>query len=122
MRGFVANAEHVDRGAVMSTCLSCGAYVRRGASYCPQHEPSRVSKNRGAGATQRKFRAAVLDAAGHRCECVTVVDGERVRCPVRGDENLECHHVRSLAAGGSNDPDNGRAVCRDHHLQLTRSA
>lgn len=99
-----------------SPCLRCGALVADvGASYCPRCEPERPSRQtagRGTSTQAQAFRAEVLRRAGYRCE--VVVGGER--CEVRGEADLEAHHVRAITAGGdAKSPENGRAVCRRHH-------
>lgn len=95
-------------------CITCGVLVPTGTSYCPRHVPDRITPGRGSGSTATKFRTAVLAKAGYRCE--VVVDG--VRCTAT--LHLEAHHVTGLREGGTNDPANGRAVCRRHHRMLER--
>jgi hypothetical protein len=104
------------RGGVLSTCLSCGAYIPRSASYCREHEPvKRSTRMRGGGAQISKFRRLTLLLAGTRCEAV--VDGERCACDDAAD--LESHHIVPVAAGGTHDArTNGICLCRWHHAAI----
>ena len=118
-RGFAGAAESQDaRGAVVSTCIACGASIGRGKSYCRAHVPvSRTAKARGNGTDRSRFRRAVLAAAGNRCQAVT--DGRR--CHITDASKLEADHLRALADGGGNDPSNGVALCTFHHRLLTKA-
>lgn len=94
-------------------CLHCGRLVDRG-SYCARHEPRRERNTPGrTGAAA--FRAAVISQAGLRCQWVSV---EGVRCSTTA--GLEAHHRVPLAAGGSNQPENGLSLCRRHHRIVER--
>ena len=98
-------------------CLTCGALVTTG-SYCPRHEPKRENRQtagRGGGSAARTFRSAVLAKAGGQCEWISVGD---VRCTAT--IALEAHHLVPLTNGGTNDPANGRALCRRHHRLAER--
>src|SRR4051812_4022321 len=100
-------------------CLKCGAFAPAGASYCPRHadlargSTNRWNADRGTTAEQRVWRAAVLANAGIRCQAY---EGFK-RCPVRGTDRIEAHHVIPVRER----PDlalvvtNGVAVCRAHH-------
>lgn len=71
----------------------------------------RAAQFRALGCTQRMWemiRQQILERDGHRC----------VLCGRRG--RLEVDHIKPLAWGGNNDPDNLRALCRDCHFQATR--
>lgn len=54
---------------------------------------------------QNRFRHRVL----HRC------DGQCVACGLEVDPLLEAAHLRGVEEGGSDDPRNGLALCRNHH-------
>lgn len=102
---------------MLRPCVRCGVLVR-GGSYCPRHPPKRRNRQtprRGGGAAARRFRAAVLAKAGHRCEAT--IDG--VRC--EETEYLEAHHLRNVRDGGTNEAANGVALCRKHHRQVERT-
>ena len=116
---FCGRPGDVHAGKVVSTCITCGATIGRGKSYCPAHLPvSRTAKARGNGTDRARFRRAVLAAAGNRCQAAT--DGRR--CHITDASQLEAHHLRALRDGGTNDPANGVALCTFHHRLLTRMA
>jgi predicted restriction endonuclease len=72
-------------------------------------------KARGGGTVIARFRAEVLRLSGGRCEAV--IDG--VRCDVTDAQRLEAHHLRGVAAGGSNDAaSNGVCLCKLHHAMI----
>ena len=55
------------------------------------------------------FRREVLDAASWCCQ----------RCGVPAGEDLEAHHVQPIEAGGEPyDARNGRAMCRNCHMEI----
>jgi hypothetical protein len=114
-RAVIGAAESSDaRGAVVSSCISCGRYCAKGASRC--HRCERLKPSRGTGAARERFRREVMARAGGRCECVE----HGVRCPVTDPAQLEAHHVRAVIDGGGNDAArNGVLVCREHHAKLT---
>lgn len=59
------------------------------------------------------FRAVVLARAKSRCQrCNTKVD----------PRSLEAHHLLPRARGGSHDPENGAALCRDCHRAVHSGA
>ena len=60
------------------------------------------------GRRWRRRRAEVLDRDGWRC----------VKCGRPG--RLEVDHIRPLRAGGTDDVDNLRTLCRDCHLERHR--
>lgn len=86
-------------------CLSCGTLIAARRSYCGKCDPrpARVRATRGTRSQQTQFRDAVLKAADGRCEACG------------STRQVEAHHVRALAAGGSHDPSNGRALCWTCH-------
>lgn len=95
----------------MRPCLRCG--IPTSASYCRRCDPDRGRRRVTPGRTtkaQAKFRAAVLQAAGHRCQHI---DEYGVRC--EATTNLEAHHLIPLLESGSFDPRHGRALCSAHH-------
>jgi predicted restriction endonuclease len=97
-------------------CLVCGALTSE--SRCPAHSRdkgrNRQTPGRGGARTIYAFRNAVGARAGWRCEAI--VSG--VRCDVVDRRRLEAHHVIPLREGGTNDPRNGRLLCRTHHRAL----
>lgn len=97
----------------LKPCLDCGRLSPH--SRCERHGGNtRITPGRGTGWQATAFRQAVLDQAGHRCE---FVNAQGARCTAM--MGLEAHHVRDLRDGGSNDPANGRCLCRRHHKMLT---
>lgn len=74
----------------------------------PLRRTKRLSKV-GARATReaeavRQFRSIVLSRASWKCQ----------RCGLdflKNAAQLEAHHLKPRARGGSHDPDNGRALC-----------
>jgi predicted restriction endonuclease len=61
---------------------------------------------------QDKFRRAVMEAAGHRCQ---YVDNAR-RCRIT--DPLQAHHLEP----GNDDPSTGVALCIKHHRQVDSHA
>ena len=59
--------------------------------------------------TWSRIRRRVFDRDGWAC----------VKCGRPG--RLECDHIVALSAGGSNDMDNLRTLCRDCHIQISRA-
>ena len=94
-------------------CLRCGRLSA--ASYCAAHMPiKKPTPGRGSGWAITRFRTAVLDRAGHRCQAIE--NGHRCTATT----SLQAHHAIPLAHGGTNDPANGVAVCRPHHEVMER--
>jgi HNH endonuclease len=62
---------------------------------------------------QRRFRNQVLGRDGYRC---TRVLGSGLRCSRTDD--LFAHHLKPLAAGGTDDLANGVTLCREHHMEV----
>lgn len=63
-----------------------------------------------------KIRNQVFQEAGHRCEFISPITGER--CSER--HFLETDHKIPLALGGSNDRENLRALCRSHNQMMAQ--
>jgi predicted restriction endonuclease len=99
-----------------TACLVCGK-LGKGRSYCTTHQPDRSTPGRGGGWKATKFREAVLAQAGWRCEAKYISEAGRTRrCTVNNPQKLQAHHVRPIIEGGDAfDPDNGMALCQDHH-------
>ena len=70
--------------------------------------PSVTGRSSVSVAEWRAIKAVVWQRAGGRCEVVL----EGLRCP-RGVDDPE--HVLACSAGGSDDPSNVAAVCRQCH-------
>jgi predicted restriction endonuclease len=93
---------------------------------CPEHaaahklarsrERSQWSPSRNRSA-QRKFRAAVLERASHRCQFV-LANGARCNAT----EGLHAHHLVPLHKAESYAPENGIALCRLHHRSVDSHA
>ena len=59
------------------------------------------------GPNWRNARRAALRRAAYRCELPDCGKASR----------LEVHHVTPLHAGGTNEPENLRVLCRKHHVR-----
>jgi 5-methylcytosine-specific restriction protein A len=90
-------------------CLAprCPNSVEGRDSYCPKHAPEKkpwaVKRNTGQVSSmwrRQRRRALVRD---------------RHRCAVCGDPAVEVDHIIPRSAGGTDDLDNLRAVCRPCH-------
>lgn len=100
---------------MLRPCLQCG--VLSNTSRCPRHGgASRNTPGRRGGSTSTRYRAAVLAAAGCRCQ---FINDQGARCTAT--IGLEAHHQVGLRQGGSNDPAGGIALCRKHHGIVERS-
>lgn len=77
----------------------------------PSWSPSR---NRSA---QRKFRQAVLERAGNRCEFI-LTNG--TRCSITGP--LFAHHTAPHDGPDGYDPKHGVCLCRFHHREIDSHA
>jgi hypothetical protein len=80
----------------LKPCLVCGELSRE--SRCERHVV-----NRGSSGKQATFRRRTLRATGGRCAACGSAD------------RVEAHHLRPLAAGGT-DADGGVALCWRCHL------
>lgn len=90
-------------------CLDCPTLITTGSRCRVCQERYRSSYSRHGWA------AAVKARAGGRCE----------RCGATA--NLKAHHVRPLAAGGTDTPADGQCLChtcheREHHGEPTTKA
>ena len=66
------------------------------------------------------FQAKRIAAAqGWRCACGCVGPSDPLRRGLLLDESFEIDHIRPLAAGGSNDESNLRALLRTHHQAIS---
>lgn len=91
-------------------CITCGKLTSR--SYCRTCNPDRQRRRITPGRTtkaQSRFRAAVLQAAGYRCQAIE--NGQR--CTVT--DHLEAHHLDPLRTSASYNPADGVALCLHHH-------
>jgi hypothetical protein len=98
----VANDVIADHGRwqlMLKACAVCGRVTE--GRYCGQHQPparSRWSPDRD-GASHARFARAVRKAAQGRCEVCGSTD------------RVQAHHKISVAAGGTDHPDNGILLC-----------
>lgn len=92
-------------------CIVCGVLTQ--GTRCPAHYRRRVTPGRTTR-PQMAFRAAVLAAAGHRCQWV---EGGR-RCEVT--TGLTAHHVQRFVDVPSYNPADGVALCLPHHREAER--
>lgn len=75
---------------------------------------TRRGPKRRPGPGWDRLRVAILTRDAGRC---TIIDGDP---PARCEERAaEVDHVRALADGGDDSPQNLRAVCGWHHRRLT---
>lgn len=97
------------RAPTICTILACGALAVANGR-CGAH-PKLPWSGAGRGSTWawRKLRAAVLEAADHRCQA----------CDAPA---TEVDHIVPLAFGGTDDPGNLRALCRRCHNRATARA
>ena len=84
-------------------CRRLFVKTRRGQSECSAH-PDSPDRRQGGwsgrdNAEHKRFARAVKKRDGYRC----VICG--------ATEDLRAAHIISLAAGGTNDPANGRTLC-----------
>ena len=63
-----------------------------------------MSRRSSRGAAWERLRRVILDRDGWRC----------TKCGRPG--KLEVHHIRPVAQGGDDSPDNLRTLCVDDHL------
>jgi hypothetical protein len=98
---------------VLRPCLVCQRLTP--SSYCPQHQPVRKTPGRSSR-PQDRFRQAVLDRAGHRCQWLETDGDESTRCPETS--GLEAHHLMSFRGQPSMDPDAGICLCVEHHHRV----
>ena len=73
-----------------------------------------VSRARTSTAEHRRWRGAVLERDGYRCQA----------CGYQGfpgDGVLEADHIRNIKAGGDSSLANGMTLCRDCHRHKTRA-
>lgn len=73
----------------------------------------RRSPKRRPGPGWQRLRVAILVRDGGRC---TILADDSSRCP---EPATEVDHIRALADGGDDSPQNLRAVCGWHHRRLT---
>jgi predicted restriction endonuclease len=98
--------------AAMNYCARHGCW-QPPPPRCPACNPYTTTSNATGRsgrdrALQAKFRRAVLNNAGHRCQHVQ--DG--VRCPATA--GLQAHHLTP----GTWNPADGAALCRQHHRAI----
>lgn len=100
---------------------ACPSLVYDGTGWCSKHKPTgghfgsphRASASRrGYGAQWRRLREQVLDRGDHLCQV----------CRAAGHVSpaYAVDHIRPKAAGGTDDPANLRAICRDCHRKKTQ--
>jgi 5-methylcytosine-specific restriction protein A len=108
--------------------IECAAIVPHGKRFCPAHsKPSWVqgsgqrtesARRTGTRRFNQHIRPAVFKRDGYVCqlniEGVCASGGQ----PLSADR-LECDHIIEVAAGGSDDLDNCRTVCRPCHRRRT---
>jgi hypothetical protein len=99
---------------VKRACLDCGAsftpatpLVRR----CERHQGNGTGWSHGRDRTaQARFRTALLERAGGRCEEIDEDTGRR--CTETRD--LRACHLAALADGGTYSLANGKLRCKRH--------
>lgn len=103
----------------------CRNTTRERHGYCPdhareasgweRHHKGKSSTARGYGARWRRLRALVLERDRYLCQCEECQRLGRVR-PAG-----EVDHVTPKAQGGTDAPDNLRAIARDCHRRKTQA-
>ena len=100
---------------MLRVCGQCGKAFNAthpGAKRCPQHAGGAGWSNRDRS-FQNRFRNAVLQNAGWRCEADDIATGGR--CTRNA---TDAHHLRPLSEGGGYNPEYGMALCGHHHHEL----
>jgi hypothetical protein len=101
-------------------CPDCGARVSRETMQafgwrhtCREDVVTRFKEKKAkrTRTTGDKFKAAVIERSGGRCEW-TDEDG---RCFAHASQ---AHHVLPRSRGGTDDPDNGVGLCMRHHYEV----
>ena len=82
-----------------------------GKSWCPKHESRWPAQreSRTSTATWKRVRAEARRRADGQCEGCGMVDVP-----------LQCDHIRSHAAGGTDHLDNAQMLCEDCHHSKTQ--
>lgn len=91
---------------ILTPCPQCRALIAQ-AQHCPTCQGNTSWNGTRDRSEQRRFRNAVLEHAGYRCQHQT--DGHR--CNVINVSDLQAHHT----IPGNNHPATGLALCREHH-------
>lgn len=79
-----------------------------------RHEPEPVTYGQGRGGRPwRRLRAQILERDGYLCQCLVCK-----RRPVPKVAH-EVDHIKPLAEGGTDDPNNLQAINRDCHKAKT---
>jgi len=82
-----------------------------------QIEPKKVTTSSSTFERSQDVKAWVLQSASGICECCE----EPAPFTTKGVDYLEVHHVRPLAEGGSDTPQNAVAICPNCHKALHHS-
>jgi len=102
----------------LRSCNTCGRVCK--GKYCPDHQrqasqEKQASRKVSSGWEWTRITKRIKERDGH--QCTEILEGGG-RCPET--EGLEVDHVVALEDGGSNDDDNLRTRCAEHHKEKHR--